>query len=143
MQPSSALARVVAQDARAGLVLERGREFRRRYVDPVAAEVDRRMLLDPHYHPEELVRRGCEYGFLSLPIPAFLGGGGGLSLHSAVLLEELCAGCAGLANIFGAHYLGISGLLLSFDLNLFDRFLRQVPAAERRGEPLLFAAAIT
>ena len=143
MEPSSALARVVAQDTRAGQVLERGREFRRRYLDPVAAEVDRRMLLDPHYHPEELVRRGCEYGFLSLPIPAFLGGGGGLSLHSAVLMEELCSGCAGLANIFGAHYLGISGLLLSFDLNLFDRFLRQVPAAERRGEPLLFAAAIT
>jgi alkylation response protein AidB-like acyl-CoA dehydrogenase len=143
MESSAALARVVRQDPRAAAVLERAREYRRRFIDPVAAELDRRLLLDPAYHAADLARAGCQYGFLSLPIPAFLGGGGGVALHSAVLIEELCAGCAGIANIFGAHYLGISGLLLSFDLNLFDRFLRLVPAAERRGEPLLFAAAIT
>ncbi|MBI5478452.1 MAG: acyl-CoA/acyl-ACP dehydrogenase, partial [Deltaproteobacteria bacterium] len=143
MEQSPALERVLGQDPRAGQVLARARAYRQRYIDPVAAELDRRLLLDPHYHPADLVQAGCEYGFLSLPIPTFLGGGGGLALHSAVLLEELCAGCAGIANIFGAHYLGISGLLLSFDLNLFDRFLRLVPEAERRGEPLIFAAAIT
>ena len=143
MESSTALERVVRQDPRAGQVLAHAREYRRRYIDPSAAELDRRLLLDPHYHADDLARAGCQYGFLSLPIPTFLGGGGGVALHSAVLLEELCAGCAGIANIFGAHYLGISGLLLSFDLNLFDRILRLVPAAERRGEPLIFAAAIT
>jgi acyl-CoA dehydrogenase len=143
MESSPALERVARQDPRVGQILAHAREYRRRIIDPVAADLDRRLLLDPGYHADDLARAGCQYGFMSLPIPSFLGGGGGVALHSAVLLEELCAGCAGIANIFGAHYLGISGLLLSFDLNLFDRFLRLVPAAEQRGEPLIWAAAIT
>jgi acyl-CoA dehydrogenase len=124
-------------------VLEKARDFRRRFIDPVAGELDRRLLLDPHGSPDEIIRKGCDYGFFSLPVPRFIGGGGGTVTQCAVLLEELCAGCAGIANIFGAHYLGLSSVLLSLDLSHYDRSLREVVEGERKGVPVIFSAAIT
>lgn len=135
--------RLAAADRRIPPLLARAREFRARYIEPVAAELDRRLLLDPNDHPDDLLRAGCRYGFLSLPIPTFLGGGGMISLHAALLLEELSAGCAGIANLFGAHYLGIMPPLMGLDVHLLDEVLVKVAAAEKRGEPLLFAAAVT
>jgi acyl-CoA dehydrogenase len=119
------------------------RAFRLKHIDPVALEIDRRMLADPHYHPADIVQKGCEYGLLSLPIPRFAGGGGGTILDVSVVLEELCSGCAGIANIFGAHYLGLTGALIALDLNIYDRVFREVTAAERDGRPVLLAAAVT
>lgn len=119
------------------------REFRRRHIDPVALELDRRLLAEPDYHPDDIVRKGCDYGLLSLPLPRFAGGGGGTILDTAVVLEELCAGCAGIANIFGAHYLGLTGALTALDLNIYDRQFRDLVKGERTGRPVLFAAAVT
>lgn len=133
----------VKGDKKALEIIHLAREFRRRYIDPVAGEMDRRLLLDPHYHPEEIVKRGCEYRFLTLPVPSFAGGGHGNVLHISLLMEELCAGCAGIANIFGAHYLGLSGILMSFDLGIYDRFIGELVEEERRGNPVLFSAAVT
>lgn len=124
-------------------VIRRAKEFRKKYIDPVAYEIDKRSLIEPHYFSEDLVKKGCEYGFISLPVPGFIGGGGGTILQCALLLEELCAGCAGIANIFGAHYLGLSPILLSVDLNLCDRFLYELVEKEKQGEAVLFSAAIT
>ncbi len=58
-------------------------------------------------------------------------------------MEELCAGCAGIANIFGAHYLGLAGVILSFDVHHWDRFLHETVEAERSGEAVLLSAAVT
>lgn len=143
LEPSPALQRPAGEDRRLARVRARAAEFRRSYVDPVAADLDRRLLLEPDHHPDEVVRRGCEFGLLSLPIPAFFGGRGGLALESAVALEEICAGCAGIGTIFGAHYLGITALLASLDVGLLERVLGEIARAERKGEPLLCAAAIT
>jgi alkylation response protein AidB-like acyl-CoA dehydrogenase len=123
--------------------LRAAREYRRRFLDPVAGALDRRLLLEPDHHPAELVSAACEYGLLSLPIPAFLGGGGASVLECAIVLEELCAGCAGIANIFGAHYLGVSAILLGLDLSHYDRALHDVVQGERRGEPVVLSAAVT
>ncbi|MCL4479438.1 MAG: acyl-CoA/acyl-ACP dehydrogenase [Deltaproteobacteria bacterium] len=134
---------IVANDKNAQEVLVKGREFRERYINPVADEIDKKMLLDPHYSPDDIIKNGCDYGFLSLPIPEFIGGGGKTILHSAILLEELCAGCSGIGNIFGAHYLGLSGLILGMDINQYDRFLYEVVQKEKQGKPVIFSAAVT
>jgi butyryl-CoA dehydrogenase len=130
-------------DKKAERIIHLAREFRRKYIDPVADEIDRKMLLEPHYHPDEIVRKGCDYGFLTFPVPSFAGGGDGNILHVALLMEELSAGCAGIANIFGAHYLGLSGILMSFDLGIYDRFISELVEEEKRGNPVLFSAAVT
>lgn len=137
------LAEIFKNDKRALQIVELAREFRKKYIDPVAFELDKKLLIEPQYHPEEIVRKGCEYGLLTLPLPSFLGGGDGTVLHISLLMEELCAGCAGIANIFGAHYLGLSGILLGFDLSIFDRFLTELVEKEKKGIPVLFSAAIT
>jgi butyryl-CoA dehydrogenase len=125
------------------LLLRTAREFRSRFIDPHAHAVDRKMLHDPHYHAHDIMARGCEYGLMSMPVPSFLGGGDAGIMDCAVVLEELCAGCAGIANLFGAHYLGLSCVLLGLSFHQFDTVIREVVEKEKKGEPVVFAAAVT
>jgi alkylation response protein AidB-like acyl-CoA dehydrogenase len=143
MEVDPRLDALLREDRTAREIQARGREFRARYIDPVAQEIDGRLLLDPTFTPHDIIRKACEYRFLSLPIPKFLGGGGMSTVHSAILLEELCAGCAGIANIIGAHYLGLAPVLMSLDLQHFDGCITEVVREERRGNPILFSAAVT
>ncbi|MFH2009672.1 MAG: acyl-CoA dehydrogenase family protein [bacterium] len=121
----------------------KAREFGNRHVRPRALAIDRECSRDPGYFDWDLMRSAAPYGFLSTAIPAAVGGGGQMTTATAVIMEELCAACSGVANIFGANGLGLSGILLSMDFYHIDRSVTEVAAAERRGEPLIFAAAIT
>jgi alkylation response protein AidB-like acyl-CoA dehydrogenase len=105
-------------------------------------ELDRRIGEDPTYFDWGLVRAGLEYRMLSEVIPTQVGGGGGLAVNGAALLEELAVACPGVANLFGAHALGILPLVLSGPGHWVG-VLREIAEAERRGEPLLMACAIT
>lgn len=120
----------------------RARAFADEHVRGRALELDRLADADPRHFDWDLVRAGAEHGMLSLLIPAPAGGGGGLAVHAAVVLEELCAACPGIANIFGAHALGISPLLLDGPLH-WDGVLSEIVRSERKGDPLLMACAIT
>ncbi len=135
--------RYLDRNGRTERLLRKAREFRSRFIDPVAHELDREMLFDPHYNAHDILVRGCEYGLMSMPVPSFLGGGDASILDCAVVLEELCAGCAGIANLFGAHYLGLSCVLLGLSFNQFDTVIREMVEKEKRGEPVVFAAAVT
>jgi acyl-CoA dehydrogenase len=130
-------------NGRTDRLLRRAREFRSRFIDPVAWEIDRKMLHDPHYHAHDIMVRGCEYGLMSMPIPSFMGGSDASILDCAVVMEELCAGCAGIANLFGAHYLGLSCVLLGLSFHQFDTVVREMVEKEKQGEPVIFAAAVT
>lgn len=121
----------------------KARAYGDRYVRPKALEIDRRCARDPRYFDWELVRQSTPYGFLSMAVPTGAGGAGQLSTTSAIVLEELCAACSGVANIFGANLLGVSGVLFGLDFYHFDRALAALVEGDRRGEPVLFAAAIT
>jgi alkylation response protein AidB-like acyl-CoA dehydrogenase len=77
-------------------------------------------------------------------------GSGGFELldHSAqwpavIKVEELCAACGGWGLVLAAHALGTIPLLLAGDKKILKRILR--PAQDRiaRGEPYIFAFAIT
>ena len=120
----------------------RARAFAQTHVAPRALELDRRIGADPTYFDWALVRAGLEYRLLSEVIPSQVGGCGGRTVNGAVMLEELAAACPGVANLFGAHALGILPLLLTGPGHWVG-VLREIAEAERRGEPLLMGLAIT
>jgi alkylation response protein AidB-like acyl-CoA dehydrogenase len=117
------------------------REFADRRLRPRALEIDRLAGLEPSYFDWEIVREGAGLGLLEMLIPKEAGGAGGLAVHAGVVMEELCAACPGIANIFGAHALGIAPLLL--DGPAHWEFLREIVEAARTDEPQLMAFAIT
>ncbi len=116
--------------------------FAEEHVRPRALEIDRRTDEDPSWFDWDLVRAGAEHGMLDFLIPKPAGGDGGLSTQAAVVMEELCAACPGIALIFGAHALGISPLLLGGP-SQWDGVLADLVQSGRSGEPLLMACAIT
>lgn len=120
----------------------RARRFASEHVRPRAIEIDRRTDEDPSWFDWDLVRAGADHGMLSFLIPKPAGGGGGLSTEAAIVMEELCAACPGIALIFGAHALGISPLLLGGPMQ-WDGVLAELVRSERTGKPMLMACAIT
>ena len=121
----------------------RAREYGERWVRPRALEIDHRCRLDPRYFDWELIRHSTPYGFLSMMVPKGAGGGGQLATGMGIVMEELCAACPGVANVFGANALGVSGLLLGMDFYHYDRALAELGEGDRKGDPVIFAAAIT
>lgn len=121
----------------------KAKDFADHHIRPKALETDQRCSADPAYFDWDLLKKAAPHGFLSLLVPKGLGGRGEFCTTLAIVMEELCVACPGIANIFGAHALGVSAVLLGFDVHHFDRALSEMAHAERRGEPILFAAAIT
>ena len=117
------------------------REFADLHLRPVALELDRRTDEDPSYFDWDLVRAGAKHGMLDFLLPSQVGGGGCLIAECAIVMEELCAACPGLALIFGAHGLGISPLLLDGPLH-WD-VMGELAESTRTGDPLLMACALT
>jgi butyryl-CoA dehydrogenase len=116
--------------------------FAEAHVRPRALEIDRLAGDDPRYFDWDLVRAGAAHGMLSLLIPSQAGGGGGLAVHAAIVMEELCAACPGIANIFGAHALGVCPLLVGGPAH-WDGVPTEIVHSERAGSPQLMACAIT
>ena len=125
------------------LVVQECAAFNRRHALPAALEIDRRAREDHDYFAWEVARAGCGHGLYSLIIPRKLGGRGGLATAFSLAMEELCSACAGIANIFGAHALGIVPMLTSGAMAHWDSHLGETARAEKRGEPLIWAYAIT
>jgi len=121
----------------------KAREYGDRYIRPKALEIDLKCSRDARYFDWDLVKKSTPYGFLSMLVPEGAGGGGQLCTAFAIVMEELCAACSGVANIYGANGLGVSGILLGLDFYHFDRALAALADGDRRGEPVIFAAAIT
>lgn len=121
---------------------DRTRTFARRELAPRALELDRRAGEEPGYFDWDVVRAGARAGVLRSLVPAPAGGAGGLTMHACIMMEELCAACAGIGLIFGAHGLGISPLLLGGAAH-WDGVLAELVASEASERPLLMALAIT
>jgi alkylation response protein AidB-like acyl-CoA dehydrogenase len=124
-------------------VIGRAREFGERHVRPRALELDRRCGVQASDFPWDVARAGLGYGLASTAIPPQAGGPALPSVVKAsVVNEELAAACPGVACIFGAHSLGISPLLFAGPV-FWEGLLREIVAAERRGESLLMACGAT
>lgn len=126
-------------------LFERTRRFAREEAAPRSLDVDRELQRDPaNKEPVWQLARLCgREGHFSLTAPRKYGGGGFPLFVGAMLLEELCAACAGMGNIVGAHYLGYLGIYGSMKLRLFERICREIVAAEKSEKPVILAAALT
>ncbi|MBI2572054.1 MAG: acyl-CoA/acyl-ACP dehydrogenase [Candidatus Schekmanbacteria bacterium] len=119
------------------------RRFSDEHVRPYAADWDRRAGDDHTFVAWEAIRGALPYRFLSAVIPRAFGGLGQRLPAVAFMMEELCAADAGIANIFGAHNLGIVPLIYSLELDWFYRHLAEIADGERAGTPVIFALAYT
>ncbi len=79
-------------------VQKTAREFAQSEVLPKAAEIDRE-----HRHPEELVRRMAELGFLGMAVPEPYGGAGLDHVSYALAMEEIARACASTAVIMSVN----------------------------------------
>jgi alkylation response protein AidB-like acyl-CoA dehydrogenase len=121
----------------------RARDFSRNVIRPRALELDRRIGADTSDFAWDVARAGAREGLFSLIVPAASGGdANAFCLRASLVMEELSAGCAGVATIFGAHALGASPLLLA-GMQFWDTLLREIAEGDKRGEPVIMAAAIT
>lgn len=104
---------------------------------------------DPGPEALEALRAACRAGLLSDLLPAPFGSGDPrlatqpLYLPAALKTEELAAADGGLMLLISAHALGVAPVLLSGDLGAVRRFALPSLRACARGEPHLFAFAIT
>lgn len=119
----------------------RAREFADLHVRGAALQSDRLADGDPSHFDWDLVRAGARYGMLDLIVPSQAGGEGGLATECAIVMEELCAACPGIANVFGAHALGVAPLLI--DGPAHWEVLREIVKSGKRGEPMVMACALT
>jgi alkylation response protein AidB-like acyl-CoA dehydrogenase len=76
-------------------------------------------------------------------IPKLFGGKGMNFLSVYLFIEEVSSVCAGLANVFSIHYLGLSVLFATCNLRVINRILREVVREEKKGNPCLISLAWT
>jgi len=120
------------------------RRFAVREIRPRALEIDRQMEADPNAFPWDLATAGGRIGLLNLCLPRVAGGDADqFCLRTSLVIEEIAAGCGGMATLFGAHALGITPLLVS-GAGHWDGLMRDLARSAVSGErPLIMACAIT
>jgi acyl-CoA dehydrogenase len=123
--------------------MELARRFNDEVVRPVFREIDRSVMDDNDYLPLDFIRKASEWGLYTRWIPKMYGGQGMNMLSLYTFMEELSSVCAGLANLIGAHYLGVSVLCSSCNMKITNRILRDVASEERKGNPCLISFAWT
>lgn len=119
------------------------RRFNEEVVRPLHRVIDRKVFDDGEYLPEEFVAKAVERGLFTRWIPKMFGGGGMNMLSLYAFVEEVASVCAGLANVLGVHYLGVSVLSASGNLKLMSRILRDVARREKLGKSCILSLAWT
>jgi len=85
------------------------RDFARREIEPVAAELDRE-----HRFPTEILEKAAALGLMGVTVPAEYGGAGMDFLSYMIVLEEIARSCASTAVILSVHNTLGCGTLLKF-----------------------------
>ncbi|MCJ7745513.1 MAG: acyl-CoA dehydrogenase family protein, partial [Actinobacteria bacterium] len=110
-------------------------DFALNEIRPIAAEWD----VKGEFPGGELLKKACEAGFTTAGIPEEYGGGGLDPLTTAMVMEELFWGCAGLATSIGANNLASAPILIAGSEDQKKRWLPRLCT----GEPKLAAFALT
>jgi acyl-CoA dehydrogenase len=100
---------------------EKARDFALKVILPVAWHYDERDEL-----PMEILRKAYEQGIMNLTIPKKYGGRGAGLLESALVVEEISAGCAGLATSIFDNSLGVEPLLLTGNERIREKYLPRI-----------------
>jgi len=123
--------------------IEMSRRFRHAVVEPNALAVDRRVLQDPRWVAEDVLREAARHGFFSMMVPRTFGGAGFAFGAMIVGMEELAAGCLGIANLVAVHGLAFAMVAATGDLPAVERVSRLLVEGEREGTPRLLSTGIT
>ena len=83
-------------------------EFAEKEIRPVAAEYD-----EHQTHPADVIAKAHEVGLMNPHLPDELGGAGLGGIAGALIGEELCWGCSGIATSIVANILGALPLVLA------------------------------
>lgn len=83
------------------------REFAQKEIAPVAMQYDK-----SGQFPWEIYRKAHDIGLLNTTVPAQYGGGGLATFECCLILEELGAGCAGVATSIMVNELGLMPILV-------------------------------
>jgi alkylation response protein AidB-like acyl-CoA dehydrogenase len=121
----------------------RYRSFREDFIDPIALKLDQARGHEPPGALGPILRSAAQQGLLSITIPRALGGGGAPMLGMFLGLEELAAGCAGLANLLTVHGLALSVMSACGATGLLVDSCQRLVSAERKGQPYLLSTAVT
>jgi acyl-CoA dehydrogenase len=87
---------------------ELAHEFAEKEIRPKAAEYD-----EHQTHPVDVIAKAHEVGLMNPHIPVELGGEGLGALDGALIGEELCWGCSGIATAIVANILGALPMLIA------------------------------
>ena len=109
------------------------RKFADKEMKPVAAKYDQ-----SHEFAWDVMEKAFKAGFLNCTIPTEYGGGGLSGVDTAIVSEELAAGCAGLFTTMMVNSLAFTPIVLFGNHEQKQKFL--APYAEK---PMLAAFALT
>ncbi len=87
---------------------ELAHEFAEKEIRPKAAEYD-----EHQTHPADVVAKAHEVGLMNPHVPEELGGAGLGAMEGALIGEELCWGCSGIATTIVANILGALPMLIA------------------------------
>ncbi len=133
--------RGVSRETREAVAL--ARRFNDTVARPYALELDRKMHEDPTYLPWDLIKEANRFGFYSGWIPKIFGGKGWNLGTLIPVVEELCSVCAGIGNLIGVQYFGVSILFAGWNVRVIDKICREVVEGEKSGEPCLVSGLVT
>jgi acyl-CoA dehydrogenase len=119
------------------------RRFRHAYVDAHALSIDRRVANDPTYVAQDAIEVAARHGLFGMMVPRVFGGMGLPFGAMAVAIEEISAGCVGIANLVAVHGLALSTVAATGDLTKMAELCRLIADSERTGAPKLLSTAIT
>jgi butyryl-CoA dehydrogenase len=91
------------------IILQTARDFARREISPVAAEIDAN-----HRYPEEIVRQLADLGFMGVAVPEEYGGAGMDNLCYVLAMEEISAACASTGVIMSVNNSLVCDPILAF-----------------------------
>ncbi len=91
------------------LIRQNMREFCKKYVDPIAVEID-----ENSRHPAELFQKLAEGDWMGMPIPQEYGGAGADQLTFVIAVEELSRSCASTGFTVSTHAGIVCMMLLLF-----------------------------
>lgn len=123
----------------------RMRDYANREIVPHVAAID----ADPHGPDMQrllarFARDGLLTDFLPPPVGTFpLALLTSPALAMAIKLEEMATACSGITLVAAAHGLGLLPMLMAGDLGLMARVVVPAFARMKRGEPVMFAYALT
>jgi len=110
-------------------VQKTARDFATQEVLPKAAAIDKE-----HRHPEELVKRMAELGFLGIAVPEELGGSGMDTVSYALAMEEIARACASTAVIMSVNNSLVCDPIYRFGTPAqHDQFLKPLAAGKLLG----------